>query len=69
MFNRRPSLLNRTVLVNLQSGNAVGGVVTCDGRDRLVLRGATVHEPGSDPVPADGEVHIERTHVDFIQVP
>lgn len=69
MFNRRPPLLGRTVLVNLRSGNAVGGVVTHDGKDCLVVRGVTVHEPGSDPAPADGEVLIERTNVDFIQMP
>lgn len=69
LSKRRPSLRDRTVLVNLCSGNAVGGVVIHDGKDCLVLRGATVHEPGSDPAPADGEVHIERTNVDFIQVP
>ena len=69
MFNRRPpTLLNRTVLVSLISGNAVGGVLTYEGRDSLILRGVTVHEPGSDPAPADGEVRIDRINVDFIQV-
>lgn len=68
MFNRLPSLIGRTVLVNLISGNAIGGVCTHEGRDAIVLRGATVHEPGADPVPADGEVRIDRINVDFTQL-
>jgi hypothetical protein len=68
LFRRRPEELNRQVLVNLVSGNAVSGVCTYNGRTALVLRGATVHEPGADPSPADGEVLIERINVDFIQL-
>lgn len=67
LFNKR-SLLNRSVLVNLMSGNAISGVCTADGRNALVVRGATVHEPGADPIPADGEVLIDRANVDFIQL-
>lgn len=69
MFNRRPpSALNRKVLVNLMSGNAIGGVCVSETREALVLRGATVHSEDSEPVPADGEVLIDRINVDFIQV-
>lgn len=69
MFKRRAtSLLQRTVLVNLLSGNALSGVCTVDTTTALVLRGATVHEPGTDPTPADGEVLIDRANVDFIQL-
>jgi len=56
------------VLVNLCSGNAIGGVCVHDNRDALVLRGATIHEPNSEPAPADGEILIDRINVDFIQV-
>lgn len=66
MFRR--SLVQRKILVNLLSGNAVSGVCTLDGRHALLLKGATVHEPGSEPVPADGEVLIDRANVDFIQI-
>lgn len=70
MFNRRRpiTLLNRTVLVSLLSGNAISGVCTYEGREAIVLRGATVHEPTSDPAPADGEVLVDRINVDFIQL-
>lgn len=69
MFNRSRRIpVNRTVLVNLMSGNAVSGVCTVQTPDALVLKGATVHEPGSDPAPADGEVLIDRINVDFIQL-
>lgn len=68
MFNRRPSLLNRNVLVSLMSGNALSGICTHETRTALILRGVTVHEPGNDPAPADGEVLIDRVSVDFIQL-
>ena len=68
MFNRRRAITDRQVLVNLCSGNAVGGVCTYSGPDSLVLRGATIHEPDSEPVPADGEILIDRISIDFIQV-
>lgn len=68
MFNRTPKLLHRKVVINLLSGNAVSGVVSHDTREALVLRGAIVHEPDTDPVPADGEVLIDRSNVDFLQL-
>ena len=68
MFNRRPALRNRNVLVNLMSGNALSGVCTHETRTALILRAVTVHEPGNDPAPADGEVLIDRVSVDFVQL-
>ena len=68
MFNRRTSVLQRNVLVNLISGNAVSGVCTYDGRNALILRGATVHASDAEPTPADGEIVIDRINVDFIQI-
>jgi hypothetical protein len=70
LFKRRrlPTAVDRKVLVNLCTGNAIAGVCTYNGPDGLVLRGAIVHEPGSDPSPADGEVLIGAINVDFIQL-
>ena len=56
------------MLVNLLSGNAVAGLCTYDGPRALILRGATVHDPDSEPMPADGEIVIDRINVDFIQI-
>lgn len=68
LLSRRPKLRTRSVLVNLFSGNALSGVCVYAGRDALVLRGVTVHEPNTDPVAADGEVLVDRASVDFIQL-
>ncbi len=68
MFTRKPAPVGRTMLVNLTSGTAVAGVCTYSGRDAIVLRGATVHEADAEPVPADGEVLIDRINVEFIQL-
>jgi hypothetical protein len=68
LFSRRPNALNRQVLVNLVSGNAIAGVCTYNGRTALVVRGATIHEAGAEPATADGEIMIDRINVDFIQL-
>lgn len=66
---RRHSAVGRTVIVNLFSGNAIEGVCTFEGRECLIMRGAVVHEPGTDATPrADGEVKIDRANVDYIQM-
>lgn len=57
------------MLVNLFSGNAIEGVCTFDNRDHLIIRGAVVHEPGTDATPsADGEVRIDAANVDYVQM-
>lgn len=68
MFNRQRRIVGRNVLISLFSDNAVSGVCTYAGGKCVVLRGATVHTPGADPAPADGEVLIDRANVDFIQL-
>lgn len=68
MFRKHPAL-GRRVLVNLFSGNAIDGVCTVRTRDHMILRGAIVHEPGTDATPqADGEVLIDLSNVDYIQM-
>lgn len=68
MFKKRSKIEQRKVLVNLLSGNAIGGVCVHDGDHTIAIRGATVHEPNSEPAPADGEILIDRINVDFIQL-
>lgn len=68
MSLRRHPGLNREVLVSLYSGNAVRGVLTKTPGPLLILQGCTVHEPGSEPTPADGEIVIDQANVDFIQL-
>ncbi len=67
---RRHRAVGRKVLVNLRSGNAIEGVCTYDSRDHMIVRGALVHEAGraEGPVPADGEVRIDRANVDYTQL-
>ena len=66
-----PSLVVlRRVVVNLKSGTAITGVVTTETAERLILKSAAVIEPGaSAPTPADGEILVDRDHVDYIQAP
>lgn len=59
----------RRVVVNLKSGQAIDGHLIARRGTLLFLRAATLHEPGAAPVPLDGEILIDRSEVDFIQVP
>ncbi len=66
-FRRHPGL-NRKVLVSLYSGSAVSGVLTKAVGPVLILQGCTVHEPGVDAVPADGQIVIDTANVDYVQI-
>lgn len=60
--------MNRQVLVSLFSGNAVSGVLTKKAGPHYILRGCLVHEPGSEPAQADGEIVIDQANVDYFQI-
>lgn len=59
--------LHRTVIVNLRTGKAVRGVLMAYRGPVLVLKNAELIEARA-VVPVDGDVVIERTNVDFVQV-
>lgn len=59
--------INRRVMVNLQSGQAVEGVLWDDRGPLIVLKDAHLHTEGGS-APLDGEVVIERTNIDFVQI-
>lgn len=63
----RRTAVRRRVLVNLRSGTAFSGVLWAQRGPLLVLRGATVHA-GADATPVDGEIVVERSEVDYIQL-
>jgi hypothetical protein len=56
------------VLVNLEDGKAFDAVLYDQRGPLLMLRNATLIEPGAEPVAVDGEIVIERPRVLFIQV-
>jgi small nuclear ribonucleoprotein (snRNP)-like protein len=68
MLDFRRTLVRKKVVVNLHGGRAFLGILWAQRGPLLVLRNATMHEPGAQPSPVDGEVVIERTQVEFIQV-
>ncbi len=55
-------------MVNLKSGSAFRGFLIEAPGDLILLKGATLIEPGAEPVEVSGEVIIEKSNVDFIQV-
>lgn len=68
MMAWRRTALRKRVLVNLTTDKAFRGVLWAQRGPLLVLRGVTLHEGGRPPVPMDGEVVVERSRIDFVQV-
>jgi hypothetical protein len=67
MFERNPAL-ERKVIVNMFSGNAIEGVCT-KVKPTILIRAAVLHGLGDPaPVPVDGEISIDPSNVDFIQL-
>lgn len=64
----RRTAVRRRVVVNLPD-KAFSGVLYAKRGPLLILRDAQLHEHGTQPQPIDGEVVIERSRVEFIQVP
>lgn len=60
--------VRQRVVVNLLSDRAISGVLYRQEASLLVLKDATIHEPGADPVSADGEIVVELRNVDYIQI-
>jgi small nuclear ribonucleoprotein (snRNP)-like protein len=60
--------VKRRVIVNTKSGRAFRGVLWLRRWGYLVLRNAEMLQPGGQVTSVDGEVVIESSNVDFIQV-
>lgn len=61
--------LLRHVIVNLDDGTAFAGVLYRQAGPLIVLKNASLLEPGREPVALDGDTLIERARVQFIQAP
>lgn len=59
--------LNKRVVVNLTTGDAIAGVLYADRGPLIVLRDAQLHTEGGT-APLDGEVLVERDRISFAQV-
>jgi hypothetical protein len=67
VFNQHPAV-DRKVVINLFSGNAVQGVCT-RVKPTYLIRAAVLHEAGVDAAtPLDGEISVDPSNVDFIQL-
>lgn len=54
--------------MNLKTEKAIEGVLYRQTGRLLELRDATLHEPASPPVQADGAIVVELSQVDYIQI-
>ena len=66
LFDRYPTL--KRVIVNTKSDRAFRGVLWRKARGYLVLRDAEILKAKGETTPMDGEVMIDSSNVDFIQV-
>ena len=55
-------------LVNLKSGAAFTGYLVAAPKSVVILKGASLIEPGAQPVEVSGEVLIEKANIEFIQI-
>jgi hypothetical protein len=55
-------------IVNLKSGAAFRGYLVEAKKDLIVLKSSEFIEAGSEPVAVSGEVLIEKSNIEFIQV-
>lgn len=69
MFKRKHPALGREAVWNLYSGSTIRGVLVKEAGPKLILRAASVYEPGQEWIPADGEIIIDSGNVDYVQVP
>ncbi len=60
--------VHRRVVVNLDTGRAVTGVLWTRRGGMVVMKQAELLEQGAVPVAADGDVVIDARRVEFIQV-
>ena len=67
VFWSRRLVVRRRVLVQLDTGRAVVGTLWTTKAHRVVVKGAELFEPGSEPTRMDGDVVIERARVEYIQ--
>jgi hypothetical protein len=63
----RRLVVRRRVLVQLDTGRAVVGTLWTTKAGRIVIKGAELFEPGTEPTKMDGDVVIERARVEYVQ--
>lgn len=68
VFWSRRLMVRKRVLVSLRSGNALTGVLWQRRGRLLVLKSASLHEPGAAPAVIDGDVVVDRAQVEHVQV-
>jgi hypothetical protein len=68
MFAYRRTMIHRRVLLNVRTDKAFRGILWAKRGPLLVLKDVELLEGGRPPVRLDGEVVIERSNVDFVQV-
>jgi len=66
MFAYQRTVVRRRCLVHLVSGRTIDGILYAQRGPLVVLRDAKLIDAGR-PVPADGEVVVERDRIEFIQ--
>jgi len=62
------SVLRKRIIVHLQSGQTIEGSLTATMEDGLILRAASLLEPGGQRTPMAGETFVPRENVAFAQL-
>lgn len=67
LFGPRYPVLRR-VIINLKTGRSFKGVLWERRGEYLVLREAQMIRERESPLPVDGELVVDKTNIDFMQV-
>lgn len=68
MLSYRRTAVRRRVVVNTKTEKSFSGVLVAKRGPILILKGAAMLSASAPPVTIDGDVVIERSNVDFVQV-
>lgn len=68
MFAWRRTALRRRVLLSLKTDKGLRGVLWAKRGSLVLLKDAELLEGGREPVRLDGDVAVERSNIDFVQV-
>ena len=68
MHAYRRIAVSRRVIVHTKTGTSLSGVLVAERGPILILKGAAMLSTSANPITVDGDVVVERSNVDFVQV-
>ena len=68
MLNSYKIIYTKQCIVNLKTGIAFKGYFYKSNKNIIVLKNSYIIENGRDPIEVSGEVILDKSNIDFIQI-